>query len=141
MRDSLYSLRFAFFIIEKELLYILNYTQKMEAPMARLPPIQRTSSIEREPRTLDIGQIQSARNLAIYILNTKTFEEASRIFTEVVIYLLYMISIVLDIYFGRLSPMNICSTKFGVLPIIGSCKKNDIVYFLRTCILWSCRSV
>lgn len=29
--------------------------------MARLPPIQRTSSIEREPRTLDIGQIQSAR--------------------------------------------------------------------------------
>lgn len=54
----------------------------MEAPMARLPPIQRTSSIEREPRTLDIGQIQSARNLAIYILNTKTFEEASRIFTE-----------------------------------------------------------
>ncbi|XP_024629685.1 uncharacterized protein [Medicago truncatula] len=57
----------------------------MEAPMARLPPIQRTSSIEREPRTLDIGQIQSARNLAIYILNTKTFEEASRIFTEPVV--------------------------------------------------------
>ncbi|WJX53706.1 hypothetical protein P8452_39673 [Trifolium repens] len=54
----------------------------MEAPMARLPPIQRTSSIEREPRTLGIDQIQSARNLAIYILNTKTFEEASRIFTE-----------------------------------------------------------
>jgi hypothetical protein len=33
----------------------------MEAPMARLPPIQRTSSIEREPRTLGIDQIQSAR--------------------------------------------------------------------------------
>jgi hypothetical protein len=29
--------------------------------MARLPPIQRTSSIEREPRTLGIDQIQSAR--------------------------------------------------------------------------------
>jgi hypothetical protein len=105
--------------------------------MARLPPIQRTSSIEREPRTLGIDQIQSARvrdqwvcnkfsiyfsfyfwssiniifvgswiiynlddqlivvymlmdlqNLAIYILNTKTFEEASRIFTEVVIFIL-----------------------------------------------------
>ncbi|KAK2384846.1 hypothetical protein QL285_072147 [Trifolium repens] len=54
----------------------------MEAPMARLPRIQRTSSIEREPRTLGIDQIQSARNLAIYILNTNTFEEASRIFTE-----------------------------------------------------------
>ncbi|KAH1237312.1 hypothetical protein GLYMA_08G156600v4 [Glycine max] len=45
-------------------------------------PLERTSSIEREPRTLNINQIQSARELAIYILNTKTIEEASRIFTE-----------------------------------------------------------
>ncbi|QCD84829.1 uncharacterized protein LOC114177437 [Vigna unguiculata] len=51
----------------------------MEAPML---PLGRTSSIEREPRTLNIHQIQSARELAIYILNTKTIEEASRIFTE-----------------------------------------------------------
>ncbi|KAJ1405052.1 hypothetical protein SESBI_26193 [Sesbania bispinosa] len=51
----------------------------MDAPMLHL---ERTSSIEREPRTLSIDQIQSARDLAIYILNTKTFEEASRIFTE-----------------------------------------------------------
>ncbi|TKY60429.1 hypothetical protein E2542_SST17528 [Spatholobus suberectus] len=51
----------------------------MEAPML---PLERTSSIEREPRTLNISQIQSARELAIYILNTKTIEEASRIFTE-----------------------------------------------------------
>ncbi|KAL3004291.1 hypothetical protein AAZX31_08G155500 [Glycine max] len=46
-------------------------------------PLERTSSIEREPMTLNINQIQSARELAIYILNTKTIEEASRIFTEV----------------------------------------------------------
>ncbi|XP_020215892.1 uncharacterized protein LOC109799694 [Cajanus cajan] len=51
----------------------------MEAPMLSL---QRTSSIEREPRTLTISQIQSARELAIYILNTRTLEESSRIFTE-----------------------------------------------------------
>ncbi|XP_061346823.1 uncharacterized protein LOC133292436 [Gastrolobium bilobum] len=51
----------------------------MEAAML---PIERTSSIEREPRTLTIDQIQSARDLAIYILKTKTIEEASRIFTE-----------------------------------------------------------
>ncbi|KAI9113715.1 hypothetical protein K1719_014966 [Acacia pycnantha] len=44
--------------------------------------IDRTSSIEREPRTLSMQQIQAARDLAIFILNTKTFEEASRIFTE-----------------------------------------------------------
>ncbi|BAT73262.1 uncharacterized protein LOC124836862 [Vigna umbellata] len=51
----------------------------MEAPIL---PLGRTSSIEREPRTLNIHQIQSARELAAYILNTKTIEEASRIFTE-----------------------------------------------------------
>ncbi|QHO58444.1 hypothetical protein HN51_012851 [Arachis hypogaea] len=51
----------------------------MEAPMVS---IERSSSIEREPRTLSIDQLESARNLAMYILNTKPIEEASRIFTE-----------------------------------------------------------
>ncbi|XP_028766100.1 uncharacterized protein LOC114723992 [Neltuma alba] len=51
----------------------------MEATMVQ---IDRTSSIEREPRTLSMQQMQSARALAICILNTKTFEEASRIFTK-----------------------------------------------------------
>ncbi|KAK4256793.1 hypothetical protein QN277_006473 [Acacia crassicarpa] len=48
----------------------------------RTAQIDRTSSIEREPRTLSMQQMQAARDLAIFILNTKTFEEASRIFTE-----------------------------------------------------------
>ncbi|CAL0306662.1 unnamed protein product [Lupinus luteus] len=52
----------------------------MEAPV--LSNIERSSSIEREPRTLKIQQLQSARDFAIYILNTRNFEEASRIFTE-----------------------------------------------------------
>lgn len=52
----------------------------MESPMVQ---IDRTSSIEREPRTLSMQQMQSARDLAIYVLSTKTMEEASRIFTEV----------------------------------------------------------
>lgn len=53
---------------------------KMEAPMVQ---IHRTSSIEREPRTLSMQQMQSARDLAIFIFNTKTFDEASTIFTQV----------------------------------------------------------
>ncbi|KAE9602774.1 hypothetical protein Lal_00049710 [Lupinus albus] len=52
----------------------------MEQPM--LSNIERSSSIEREPRTLKIHQLQSARDFAIYILSTRNFEEASRIFTE-----------------------------------------------------------
>ena len=44
--------------------------------------IERSSSMERDPRTLSIDQLESARNLAMYILNTKPIEEASRIFTE-----------------------------------------------------------
>ncbi|KAE9610235.1 hypothetical protein Lal_00006827 [Lupinus albus] len=52
----------------------------METPM--LSNIKRSSSIEREPKTLNNHQLQSARNIAIYILNTRSFEEASRIFTE-----------------------------------------------------------
>ncbi|MED6180712.1 hypothetical protein PIB30_012864 [Stylosanthes scabra] len=49
---------------------------------AQMFSIERSSSIETEPRTLSIDQLQSARDLAIYILNTKPIEEASRIFTE-----------------------------------------------------------
>jgi hypothetical protein len=33
--------------------------------------------------------LMDLQNLAIYILNTNTFEEASRIFTEVVIFILF----------------------------------------------------
>ncbi|KAI4317108.1 hypothetical protein L6164_025012 [Bauhinia variegata] len=50
--------------------------------MVAQPQMERTSSIEREPRTLSIHQIQCARELAIYVMNTKSLEEASRIFTE-----------------------------------------------------------
>ncbi|KAK7247576.1 hypothetical protein RIF29_42461 [Crotalaria pallida] len=53
----------------------------MEAS-SMLSNLERSSSIEREPRTLSIHQLQSARDFAIYILNTRSFEEASRIFTE-----------------------------------------------------------
>ncbi|KAF7834155.1 uncharacterized protein G2W53_009014 [Senna tora] len=44
--------------------------------------IDRTSSIEREPRTLSMRQMQAARDLAIYVLNTNTIEEANAIFTQ-----------------------------------------------------------
>lgn len=44
--------------------------------------IDRTSSIEREPRALSFHQLQRARDLAIYVMNTNGVEEASRIFTE-----------------------------------------------------------
>ncbi|XP_058089750.1 uncharacterized protein LOC131236530 [Magnolia sinica] len=44
--------------------------------------IERKSSIESEPRTLHFGQIQCAREAALYVLNTKSIEEALRIFTE-----------------------------------------------------------
>ncbi|KAL7142004.1 hypothetical protein ABFS83_08G093400 [Erythranthe nasuta] len=45
--------------------------------------IQRESSIENEPRTLNIHQIHLARELARHVMNTKTIQEASAIFTEV----------------------------------------------------------
>ncbi|KAF8404373.1 hypothetical protein HHK36_009256 [Tetracentron sinense] len=44
--------------------------------------IDRKSSIESEPRTLNIEQIQYAREEALYVLNTKSIEEALRIFTQ-----------------------------------------------------------
>ncbi|TMX04758.1 hypothetical protein EJD97_004839 [Solanum chilense] len=45
-------------------------------------PLNRTSSIENEPRTLNLNQIQFARDTALYLINTRGLEEAMRIFTE-----------------------------------------------------------
>ncbi|PHU00382.1 hypothetical protein BC332_30169 [Capsicum chinense] len=45
-------------------------------------PLDRTSSIENEPRTLNLDQIQFARDAALYVINTRGLEEAMRIFTE-----------------------------------------------------------
>ncbi|XP_039133468.1 uncharacterized protein LOC120270500 [Dioscorea cayenensis subsp. rotundata] len=44
--------------------------------------IERVSSIELEPRTLTLDQLQYAREAALYILSTKSLEEAVGIFTE-----------------------------------------------------------
>ncbi|KAL7224209.1 hypothetical protein ACSBR1_025636 [Camellia fascicularis] len=44
--------------------------------------IERKSSIENEPRTLSMNQIQFARDAALYVLNTRSIEEAMRIFTK-----------------------------------------------------------
>ncbi|KAF5727713.1 hypothetical protein HS088_TW22G01410 [Tripterygium wilfordii] len=45
--------------------------------------IDRKSSIENEPRTLDFHQIQWAREAAMFVMsNAKNFEEALSIFTE-----------------------------------------------------------
>uniref|UniRef100_A0A2N9IIS3 Uncharacterized protein n=1 Tax=Fagus sylvatica TaxID=28930 RepID=A0A2N9IIS3_FAGSY len=49
---------------------------------ASMVRIDRKSSIESEPRTLGIDQIQFAREAALYVLNTRTIEEAMTIFTE-----------------------------------------------------------
>ncbi|XP_020587994.1 uncharacterized protein LOC110029865 [Phalaenopsis equestris] len=50
--------------------------------MATEMKIERKSSIEKEPLTLFFDQIQYAREAALYVLSTKTMEEALRIFTE-----------------------------------------------------------
>ncbi|CAD6270331.1 unnamed protein product [Miscanthus lutarioriparius] len=42
----------------------------------------RMSSIEWEPKTLTFDQIKIAREAALYVVSTKTEEEAIRIFTE-----------------------------------------------------------
>ncbi|KAJ4825935.1 hypothetical protein Tsubulata_011168, partial [Turnera subulata] len=64
-------------------LYIHRNCQKMEggddAPMVQ---IDRKSSIENEPRTLTFDQIQYAREEAMYVVSTRSIEEALRIFTE-----------------------------------------------------------
>uniref|UniRef100_A0A7C8ZS42 Uncharacterized protein n=1 Tax=Opuntia streptacantha TaxID=393608 RepID=A0A7C8ZS42_OPUST len=47
--------------------------------------IDRTSSIENEPRTLNIHQIQFAREAAaaaLYVIKTRSIEEAFQIFTQ-----------------------------------------------------------
>ncbi|OAY81775.1 uncharacterized protein LOC109723383 [Ananas comosus] len=44
--------------------------------------MERKSSIESEPRTLTLEQLRFAREAALYVLSTKTAEEAFRIFTD-----------------------------------------------------------
>ncbi|XP_073158724.1 uncharacterized protein [Henckelia pumila] len=44
--------------------------------------MERQSSIETEPRTLNVQQFQFAKEAARYVANTKTLEEALRIFTQ-----------------------------------------------------------
>ncbi|KAK9291533.1 hypothetical protein L1049_019481 [Liquidambar formosana] len=44
--------------------------------------IDRKSSIESEPRTLNIDQLQFARDAAMNVMNTRSNEEALSIFTE-----------------------------------------------------------
>ncbi|XP_022971739.1 uncharacterized protein LOC111470407 [Cucurbita maxima] len=44
--------------------------------------MDRKSSIETEPRTLKMNQIQFARLTALYVMNTTSMEEAIKIFTE-----------------------------------------------------------
>ncbi|CAK9146930.1 unnamed protein product [Ilex paraguariensis] len=43
--------------------------------------LERASSIENEPLTLNIEQIQFAREAALCVVNTRSVEEAVRIFT------------------------------------------------------------
>ncbi|XP_034683934.1 uncharacterized protein LOC117913116 [Vitis riparia] len=44
--------------------------------------MERQTSIETEPMTLTINQLQFAREAALYVMNTKSMEEALSIFTE-----------------------------------------------------------
>ncbi|XP_073060665.1 uncharacterized protein [Primulina eburnea] len=44
--------------------------------------MERQSSIETEPRTLNVHQFEFAKEAARYVVNTKTLEEALRIFTQ-----------------------------------------------------------
>ncbi|KAL9679883.1 hypothetical protein QQ045_017754 [Rhodiola kirilowii] len=44
--------------------------------------IDRTSSIENEPKTLHMNQMEYAREAALYVLSTSSVEDAMRIFTE-----------------------------------------------------------
>ncbi|KFK29966.1 hypothetical protein AALP_AA7G200500 [Arabis alpina] len=44
--------------------------------------LQRKSSIETEPMTLHFDQIENAREEAMYVIKTKTFQEAMDIFTK-----------------------------------------------------------
>ncbi|KAL0891458.1 hypothetical protein Bca101_015441 [Brassica carinata] len=49
----------------------------------RMEMLQRKSSIETEPRTLHLDQIENAREEALCVIKTKTFQEALDIFTKV----------------------------------------------------------
>ncbi|EEF45163.1 uncharacterized protein LOC8259154 [Ricinus communis] len=44
--------------------------------------LDRKSSIESEPRTLTNSQFQGARDAALYVVNTRSIEEAENIFTQ-----------------------------------------------------------
>ncbi|XP_056859577.1 uncharacterized protein LOC130508235 [Raphanus sativus] len=48
----------------------------------RMDMLERKSSIETEPMTLHLDQIENAREEALFVMKTKTFEEAMDIFTK-----------------------------------------------------------
>ncbi|XP_074572292.1 uncharacterized protein LOC141828799 isoform X2 [Curcuma longa] len=52
--------------------------REMESTIA----LERKSSIEFEPRTLSFGELQLARDSALYILKNNSLEKAIQIFTE-----------------------------------------------------------
>ncbi|KAM3293598.1 hypothetical protein ACQJBY_036878 [Aegilops geniculata] len=43
---------------------------------------ERLSSMEREPKTLSLGELNHAREAALYVLTTHSSRDAARIFTE-----------------------------------------------------------
>ncbi|OWM91454.1 uncharacterized protein LOC116198889 isoform X2 [Punica granatum] len=56
-----------------------NLVMEAERPVSR---IDRKSSIESEPRTLSLRQMERAREAALIVLNTRSIEDAMSIFTE-----------------------------------------------------------
>ncbi|CAK7355004.1 unnamed protein product [Dovyalis caffra] len=54
----------------------------MEGDGTTMVRIDRQSSIENEPRTLTMDQIQYAREAALCVVNTRSIEEALSIFTQ-----------------------------------------------------------
>ncbi|CAF2068068.1 hypothetical protein Bca4012_086680 [Brassica carinata] len=48
----------------------------------RMEMLERKSSIETEPMTLHLDQIEHAREEALFVIRTKTFQEAMDIFTK-----------------------------------------------------------
>ncbi|CAH8384581.1 unnamed protein product [Eruca vesicaria subsp. sativa] len=48
----------------------------------RMEMLERKSSIETEPMTLHLDQIENAREEALFVMKTKTFQEAMDIFTK-----------------------------------------------------------
>ncbi|KAL6905505.1 hypothetical protein ACP4OV_003106 [Aristida adscensionis] len=55
---------------------------QMVSTTAKVEAAGRMPSIELEPKTLTLDQIKYAREMALYVMSTKTEEEAIRIFTE-----------------------------------------------------------